>query len=1037
MLLRFSPMIVFLLLCSSKIYAQQTTVFTEANLALKHGNELYEKGIFVPARQEFERAASLLRPVNEAEWRALKSQAQFGAAKSAVRMGSPEGEKLILDFIRNYAPDPAANEAVVEMANYYFNAGDYKKAQGFFDMIDARALSNSQRAEVKFKEGYAFFVQKNFAKAKDAFASVKDVQGEYYEPANYYYGMTQFFNNKFDDALKSFKIVENATLYKPVIPYYTGQILFAQNKFDEVIKYLEPKTQNKAIKNLAEINQLVGQSYFEQKNFEKALPFLVAYSEDAGSRMREEDHYQLGFVLYKAGKYKEAIPHFEEAGKGETKLAQNALYHVGDCYLRTGNRTNARNAFGGASRATFDKNLQEEALFNYGKLSYELKYDREATSALEGFQPSSAYYNEAQSILSNLFTNTRDYEKAIGTLEAMPTKSPKMMETYQKVCYFRGVQLYQAGDADKAGNYFRKALENPFDTRTKALSYYWLGEIAHNNRDYTSSTANLNQFFTLAKTLSRMPDEANVHTANYLQGYNYLKQKNYTTALTFFQEAVTGLKQNKAYMTNTAVTQNILGDAIVRAGDCYFKKNKYNEASALYDEAINNRYTGYVYALYQKAIIEGLRGQKTDKIIELEKILQDFPRSEYADDALFELGDTYSDINKNDQAMRALKRITTDYKQSPLLNRTYLKLGLIAYNQGSTDEAIGYYKQVFNNNPDDQEKKAALSALQEIYVKDLGKPDEFIEIAEKVPGGKVDVSTATRDSITFQAANTQFENGNYERAAQGYTQYITKFPNGSNALRAYYNRAESNYQLKNYSGAMKDYETVVSRGQSKYVAKSLERAAFLAEKEVKDYQKAFGFFSQLEKAATTDAQRLDAQLGMMRSAYRTKNTDAVVQMGDKIASNTAATKEQKAAAQFYSGKMSFDKKDYDRATASFNQVIRLSNNEQTAEARYLNSYIYYMRRDLEIAMKMAEAASRENGTFPYWVAKSVMLQADIYSEKGDLSNARLTLEALLDNYDEDKDIVNEAKSKLDALKKKDSANKPSKASGDKLEMDNN
>jgi tetratricopeptide (TPR) repeat protein len=1034
---RLFPFIVLLLLCSNKIYAQQTTVYTEANIAFKHGTELYEKGIFVPARQEFERAANLLRPVNEAEWRSLKRQAQFGAAKSAVRMGSPEGEKLILEFIRNYAPDPAANEAVVEMANYYFTTGDYKKAQSFFDMVDARALGSDQRAEVKFKEGYAFFVQKNFAKAKDAFASIKDVQGEYYEPANYYYGLTQFFNNKFDDALKSFKIVENSVQYKAVVPYYTGQILFAQNKFDEVIKYLEPKTQNKTIKNLAEINQLVGQSYFEKKDFAKALPFLEEYAATASSNMREEDHYQVGFVLYKAGRYKDAIPYFEEAGKGETKLSQNALYHVGDCYLRVGNRTNARNAFGGASRAAFDKNLQEEALFNYGKLSYELKYDREATSALETFQPSSTYYNEAQSILSNLFTNTRDYEKAITTLEAMPTKSPKMMETYQKVSYYRGVQLYQAGDVDKAANYFRKALENPYDARTKALCYYWLGEIAHNNHDYNNSIANLNQFFTLSKTLSRMPDEANVHTANYLQGYNYLKQKNFTTALTFFQETVAGLKQNKAYISNTAVTQNILGDAILRAGDCLFKKNKYDDASKFYNEAVNNKYTGYVYALYQKAIIEGLRGQKTDKLIALEKIVQDFPRSEYADDALFELGDTYVDINKNDQAMQALKRLVSEYKQSPLINKTYLKLGLIAYNQGSTDEAIGFYKKVFENNPDNQEKKSALAALQEIYVKDLGKPDEFIEIAEKVPGGKVDVSTATRDSITFQSAETQFENGNYDRATQGYTQYIAKFPNGSSALRAYFNRAESYFQLKNYTAAMKDYETVVTRGQSKYTAKSLEKAAFLAEKEVKDYQKAFGFFSQLEKAATTDAQRLDAQLGMMRSAYRTKNTDAVIQMGDKISANAAATKEQKAAAQFYAGKMSFDKKDYDRALTSFNQVIRLSNNEQTAEARYLNSYIYYMRRDLAVAMKMAEASSQENGSFPYWVAKSVMLQADIYSEKGDLSNARLTLEALLDNYDEDKDIVNEAKAKLEALKKKDAANKPSKANSDKLEMDNN
>ena len=49
------------------------------------------------------------------------------------------------------------------------------------------------------------------------------------------------------------------------------------------------------------------------------------------------------------------------------------------------------------------------------------------------------------------------------------------------------------------------------------------------------------------------------------------------------------------------------------------------------------------------------------------------------------------------------------------------------------------------------------------------------------------------------------------------------------------------------------------------------------------------------------------------------------------------------------------------------------------------------------------------------MAKSVILLSDIFADKGDLYNARAALEALLENYDEDPELVNIAKAKLAKL----------------------
>ncbi len=1010
--------LLFVVFLGTKIFAQATTVFTEANLAYKRGMDFYDKGIYNLAMQEFYVALTQLRPAPEPEARLLRGQAELFYAKAAVRSGQPNGEQLMLDYIRRYSPDPLAGQAAIEMGDYYFNQNKLDKALEFYNALNASDLPTNQRDELYFKQGYAYFVQKKFPQAKGNFSKVKDLTNfKYYNEANYYYGMCAFFDNNLDEAVRSFQRVASSKQYAAVVPYNLVQIYAAQRDWDKVLQAGLSALEDSKIKNAKQINQLVGQAYFEKKQFEQAERFL-AEGADGNANMRAEDYYQLGFAQHRNGHYDKAAVSLENLSGQNSLIGQNGMYLLGDCYLRMGNRPRAKNAFSIASRMPYDPSVQQESQWNYAKLAYELKQTQEAVDALQAIPSTSKNYPEAQGLLSEVLLQTRNYDEALRIITLTPNKTPKLREAAQKAQAYRGMQLYQAGDKIGAKTYFERSLVDAPDATTKAMSNYWLGYINYDLKDYNNSQRYMDNFIAIAKTSGQLPPESSLNMANYIQGYNYLKEKNYATALTFFQNAVTGIKREYDYITNDYVKNQVLGDAILRLGDSYFKSNRYDDAIRFYDEAINKNYSGFVYALYQKGIIQGLKGSNVDKLITLEKLTSNYPNSEFAAASLLEIGITYMNLNQLDKAQQALTFIITNHKdKNEYVVSALLRLGLIAQNKGNNEGAISYYKQVFYNNPSPTDAKAALERLQDIYVNELGRPDDYFAFLQTIPGYKVD--NLEQDNITYKAAEVQYESGNYDRAIASFTTYLSRFTNSPNTINAYYYRGESYSAKKDYDNALIDYEAVVQRSSSKWYEKAVEKATLIAYNFKQDFIKTFELAVKWDKVATTEDKRFEAELWAARSAYRSNRPDAVLEYGSKVANNPRATRSQIAQANYHLGKIAFDRNQLDNAQGFFLKTIAAGGtDEQTAESRYLDAMIEYKKRNLDIALGKADRASMNNPSV-FWAAKSVILQADIYAEKNDLVNARAALESIIEGVKQYPEVVAEAQQKLKNLKTKE------------------
>ena len=496
--------------------------------------------------------------------------------------------------------------------------------------------------------------------------------------------------------------------------------------------------------------------------------------------------------------------------------AHYANYYLGQAYLKTGDKTSARNSLRNAMLMTDVPAVATEATFHYGRLSAEAGDDMEAIRVLQTIPVTSPDYAESQKTLAAILTNTSDYSLAIRELEAMNTLTKTLQEAYQKVT------LYRAEQPEEAILMLDKTLKYPANKSIQARAIFWKGELTHLNTAYSESIKWLNQFFTLAEGLSDLPVQQSPAIGHYTQGYNYLRLLDYTEALKQFETSDNGIALIAGTGTDISFIKNqVLPDALLRAGDSAFKRNQLDKALQYYDRSIQNKYAGQDYARYQKALIKGLQKKPQEKISLLEDLVRDMPSSLWADDALYMAGNTYQDENQKAKAIASYERLVSQYKQSsPLLHPAILKLGLLSYNSGQFNDALKYYKSVFQYNPDPETSKEAMSAIQEIYVNELDKPDAFFEFAGTIPG--YTVSGSERDSILYAAAENHYAQGNYEKAAESFKSYLDKNPKGVYSLKAKYLRAESLSLVKKWADALSAYESVIKEGQSSYLSTSLQ-----------------------------------------------------------------------------------------------------------------------------------------------------------------------------------------------------------------------
>lgn len=981
-----------LALAAMKVSAQQSTIYTHELKDFERAVSLYNDKQYQAAQILFEKTKTANRDTD------VQADCAYYIANCAIRLNQMNADVLMEEFVEDYPTSTKQNQAFVEVAGYYFEQGQYAQALKWYDKVNEETMGDTDRQRYNFQKGYSYFSAGDKKQAEKYLNKVANSK-EFGSQAKYYLGYLAYDSDNYKDANKYFEQVEDQEKYKEKMSYFQADMNFKLGNFQKAIDLGVPQLSKSDASEKSELNKIIGESYFNLKQYDKALPYLKEYKGKKG-KWTNTDFYQLGYAYYKQGDYENAIAQFNKIIDGKDFVAQNAYYHLGESYLKTGKKQQALNAFKNASEMEFDLKIQEDAYLNYAKLSYEIGNPYQSVpEVLNAFMekyPATPFKQEVQTLLINSYITSKNYKEALSLLEK--DKSPQNRQAYQKVAFYRGMELYTDGNYREALALFKKSVAEQRDPRFTARATFWKAETEYTLDQYNEALISFKQFVAFAEA-KNTPEYKN---ANYNLAYTYFKLKEYDQAAKYFAEYVA-----------TAKNDNIrLNDAYLRLGDSNFVTGKYWPAMDAYNKAIDMKGIDADYAFFQKGISYGFVQRNDRKIEDLTKFVQAYPKSQYADDALYELGNTYVTENNTNKAIQTYDRLIADYKSSSYVSKAMMRQALIYYNAEKDQQALAKFKQVVAAYPNTPEAVEAVTTARLIYV-DSGNVDEYAAWVKTLDF--IDVSDADLDNTTFEAAEKQYLQNNNKQAISGLSGYVAKFPNGIHSLKANFYLAQSYYAEGLESNAVPHYDFVISKSRNEFTEQSLARLSQIHLK-AKDNAKAIPVLKRLETEAEFPQNVTFAQSNLMKAYYDGEDFANAVVYADKVLANTKTEDRVKSDAQIIVARSAIKTNDEIKARAAYAKLLAIAKGELAAEALYYDAYFKNKDGKFDASNTAVQKLSKDYSGYKYFGAKGLVVMAKNFYGLKDSFQATYILESIIKNFKAYPDVVEEAQKELDTIK---------------------
>jgi tetratricopeptide (TPR) repeat protein len=976
----------------SSLYAQESTIKTYPLKDFDKALSLYEDKQYMSAQIIFKQVEK------DAKTEGLQSDCAYYIANCAIHTNQENAEELINRFVEEYPASRKQNQAFIDVAYFYYDNKEYKEALQWFNKVDESVLKDSERDKYNFQKGYCYFDSKKTKEAKNYFSKVTGSK-EYGTQSKYYLGFMAYESDDYTEANKQFDQVSGNEKYSEKLSYYKSDMSFKSGDFQKAIDLGIKAMPSSTAEEKSELNKIIGESYFNLKQYDKAIPYLVGYKGKKG-KWNNTDFYQLGYAYYVQKDYENAISQFNKIIDGNDFIAQNAYYHLGESYLESGKKQQALNAFKNASEMNFNLKLQEDAAFNYAKLSYEIGNSYQTVpEILLGFinkYPTNPNNAVIEKLLVDSYISSKNYKEALALLEK--NKTSENRTAYQKVAFYRGLELYNEGNYTEALSMFEKAIKEPKDAVVTARASFWKAESQYNLEDYKEALLGYQQFSGLAKA----KETAEFKNINYNIAYANFKLKEYDAAGNSFQSQIDNNKVDKVR----------LNDSYLRLADCRFVTTKYQPALDAYIKVIESKSVDADYAYFQKALCYGFLSKNSKKIEELNSFLTLYPKSDYQDDVLFELGNTYVAENKQDLAIKTYDKLVANFKNSSYTSRAILRQGLVYYNSDRDDLALAKFKKVASDFPKTPEAYEAVSTARLIYV-DNGKVDEYASWVRTLDF--VAVTDLELDNDTFEAAEKQFEQANTKQAMSGYAGYVSKFPNGVHILKANFQLAQLYYAEGSESKSVPNYEYVISQPRCEYTEQSLVRLAQIFLKDT-NCNKGIPVLVRIENEADFPQNKTFAQANLMKCYYEMKDYPNSVVYADKVLANPKAEENVKSDAQIIVARSAMQSGDETKAKTAYAKLLTVSKGELAAEALYYDAYFKNKDGKFELSNTAIQKLAKNYSSYRYFGAKGLVLMAKNYYGLKDSYQATYVLDNVIENFTDYSDVVEEAKTELNRIK---------------------
>ncbi len=961
-------------------------------------------GRFVDARLELRLARAELRGGDPLELQKI----DYALTLCALQLELLGAGCELDSFSKRYPEAPYENDILFLSGLIEASDGDEAEALRLLEEVVPNRLNERDQQRYNIRMGYMLFMRGEYEQAKQHLSTIEE-GSEFYPHALYCDSYINYAEGRYEEAKGGFERLKEVDTFAPIAPYYLMQLEFELKNYDRSIEYglelLESSMEQKQVR----VVRTLAEAYFRLNRYEEALELIDRYASIGGELGREE-YYIKGFSLHQLARYEAAIEPLKKACGADDEMTQNASFHLANCYIHTGDKSGAKAAFSMAANDKFNAQIAEEALFNYAKLQYELGSGpfNEAINLLTRYV--NTYDNpERLAIMRTLlvaaYYNTRDYATAYKNIALIKNPDGEIKAAKQKITYLRGLEQYNAKNYNDSKSYLSESIGIGVTAKQIALATYWLGEIDFLMGNYKGAVERYNYY------LARAPkSDPTTVEAQYSIAYALLMQGNSQSALQYFQR----------YVSSSMAVVQLKADSYSRIGDIYYGMRNFKEASSNYQKAISMGGNGENYARYQLAIIKGVQGSTKGKIEELKKINSAAAGEEYLDDAHYELGRSYINIERYSDATESLKSFLESYPSSPLYAQALSDLGVAYINMGDSKSSLEYYDRAIKAAPQSQVAKDAMQGVREIHV-GKGDAEAYFKYAESI-GMEGDLNAVTRDSLSFASARGLYFAGEKSKdklssAAKALDGYIKGYPKGYYLNDALFFLSDSYIKMGDSKKAIATLEKLGERGQSQYSETLYNKLSQLCS-DGGLYEKAASASRKLYDVAKSDKVRhtamsryVDATMMVGDKAALKRMSDEVITLGEKNVGADALIK-----AKYIRATELRERGEWNEARVLYAELAK-GETEFRSEANYYLIEDKFRSKAFEESEKLIFAFSEMSSADPYWLARAFILLGDIYVAKEDNFQARATYQSIVDGYSNQSDgIIEEAKGKIGELK---------------------
>ena len=915
----------------------------------------------------------------------LSALALFRVAACAIELQHADAENRIRTFMEAYPESPLVQEAQWMYANFLYRKRNWNDAITAYDVIRTTRMPAAQKRELQFKKGHARFELEQYEEARlDLFAVMEhpEESGKFAANAQYYFSHISYLKGQPQVALTGFQSLSTNSEFEQVVPIYIAQLLHETEQFDALIDYaphvLHEDSRINEVQR-ADVSRLVGDAYYRQQRFTEALPFLEeSYTFSRGRDRTREFAYQMGYVYYREKAYRKALNCFTLSVRELDAMAQNGMYHMADCYLSLGEKDKARTTFKKTSELEFDPDIQEDALFSYAKLAYELTYNPfdDAIGAVERYLrdfPNSKRKQEAYGFLLEVYMSSKNYDRALSALELIEDKTLPVQRAFQIVAYNRGVELFRTGDYQEAMPYFDAVRTYPIDPVLTAESHFWQGELSYLLKKYIDATGHYAAF----ESSPGAYQSSHYADGIYARGYALFKRKLYVDALAAFRSYLNAAPEGKDIK---------IRDAKLRTADCFFAKKDFEAASRYYLEVIESSESSEDYARLQRAECLGSLDRPLEEIAALEDLILLAPESSYLPEALYSLGRGFIETNQLPSARVAMERLQQDFPNSARFKYALVDLCLIGVKEGREDDVLQIWDVIRQDYGNDAIAGDAFNVVEPLLM-DRG-------LLDNIPSG-VGLNGDEIEERLFNAARSLALERLCDKAIVRLGEYIRSYDQGRFLMEAHFFLGNCHYDQDQVNEARAAFEYVLQQPTSDYSELAALGAATIAWN-AQDWTGALSHYRTLESVGMLKENVLEARIGLMRCLYLLEFTEEALTYANLVIEDIQTPEDIHRTALYWRGKITLERNEVAAASEDLKAVASFGG-ERGAECQYLRCQILFNRQDFPATESLIFELIDQFAAYDEWKFKAFLLLVDTYTAMEDWFQARTTAESIVDN----------------------------------------